>query len=213
MRTALLTVLVLAGVATTATAQGSLERVHGRLIVEVSGATDGVTITVDGLLLPRDRWGVPTRVELGTHVVAARRNGEVVSSSETVVPRGGDAHVELVVTPPRAVTQGPLRIEPASRPSAMAVDEGEPDEASTVDRYDPTEDQPELTDEEPAATLVEVDGGEGAEDDDSEGIPSWVYWGAGGVVLAVLIIVISVAAADSGGRPVEGDLMPGVLRF
>jgi hypothetical protein len=215
MRVAFLTMVVLAGVTTTAEAQGSLRRAHGRLVVDVSGDSDGVRVTVDGLQLPRHRWGVPTRVELGEHLVEARRGGEVVASSETFVPRGGDAHVELEVAPPRAVSEGPLRIEPASRPDSMGSGGGEePARYETVEDEDvdmafalDTEPEPE-----PVGNVEE----EEEEEDDGEGleIPTWVWWAGGGALAGVLLIVIiAVAASSSSGRPVEGDLMPGVLRF
>ncbi len=209
MRVALASVLLIAGVSSTAAAQGRLERVHGRIVVDVVGDMNGVVVLVDGQRLGRERWGVPTRVELGEHRVEARRDGEVVSSTTTVVPRGGDAHVILDVSPPRAVSEGGLRIEPASRPSSMGDGGGrggERDDPPSEEEDDDEEEEEQAF--EPAAEPLGDDDGGGLE------IPTWVWWAAGGVAAATLIIVlIAVAASASSNRPVEGDLMPGVLRF
>ncbi len=210
MRAAILTVLVLASATTTARAQGRLERVHGRLIVEVSGDTDGVQVLVDGQLLTREHWGRPTRVELGSHLVEARRDGEVVSSADAEVPRGGDVHVELDVAPPRAVSEGPIRIEPAARPSAMGETEHE-DNYLVADDADDADDADSADDAYQTEPLQ--DAGEDEEDGGGFAIPAWAWWVGGGVIAAVVLIVVIAAVASSPGPPVEGDLMPGVLRF
>ena len=200
----------------------------GFLTVDVSGDVQDVQVTVGGRALPRNRWGAPVRVTTGRHEVTARRAGEIVSTAVAHVPRGGDAYIELAVTPRRSAhptSEGALRIEPASRPSAMSASgaESDPDVEGEATTHDPVSPAPLSEEPAPAESDGPVPSAEPEEvavietepsSSGDGGIPSWTWWAVGGGALVVVVLVIAVAATAGGGaEPHVGDLMPGVLRW
>lgn len=84
-------------------AQSLLEQVEpriGRLEVAAEGFESGVTVSLDGEALGRERLARPLRVSAGSHVVTAEADGEEVGREEVLVEAGGSAAVVLV--PPRS---------------------------------------------------------------------------------------------------------------
>jgi len=79
----------------------------GRLTLEVTGPSEGVTLELDGEPVPRVRLGIGAPADPGTHVLSAQRGGQEVARAEVQLAESGDATLRLEIPPPEPEPEPP----------------------------------------------------------------------------------------------------------
>ena len=72
-----------------------LERVVPTLVLEIAGAPDGVTVTLDGAALPRTAWGEPVPVNPGAHTLSIERPGQPPEKRDMTLKEGETRHLQI----------------------------------------------------------------------------------------------------------------------
>ena len=134
-----------------AKARAGVKEVSGkiaRLTVEVAddARVEGLTVSVDGLTVPDDRWGQPWEVDAGEPEVVASAPGH--QSWQKKVSVGAGAKASVVIP---ALAEAPA--EPA--PAATEVEEQEPAPAAEQEE-EPAEDDDDAREHEAGRLVVEL---------------------------------------------------------
>ena len=98
-----------------ADAQAKLDLITPRiasLVVQVSGPTENVSVSIDGNALPEAAWGAGSPTDPGPHTVTLIRSDEVLHSDAIVLADGERRELQLSVPEP-AIVPEPEPVIPA----------------------------------------------------------------------------------------------------